>query len=145
MPKLDLAAIPRDDACGYPSPFDRPCRGGDSQRLGRAGGLTSIGVNLTRLPPGVWSGQRHWHSHEDELVYLVDGPCDIELAAGDSARLAVTVGTRTRADLSLEAHLISPWGTWEWIGPAAQGAVLPAGGTVELGFDVNPQIGRASC
>ena len=50
----------------------------------------------------------------------------------------VTVGTHARADLALEAHLISPWGTWEWIGPAALGAVLPARGTVELGFDVTP-------
>jgi alpha-mannosidase len=75
---------------------------------------------------------------EDELVYLVDGPCDVELAAGDSARLTVTVGTHARADLSLEAHLVSPWGTWEWIGPAALGAALPAGGTVEVGFDVTP-------
>jgi len=41
--------------------------------LGRAGGLTTIGVNLTRLPPGVWSSQRHWHSHEDELVYVMEG------------------------------------------------------------------------
>jgi alpha-mannosidase len=73
-----------------------------------------------------------------ELVYLVDEPSDVELAAGDSSRLTVTVGTHARADLSLEAHLISPWGTWEWIGPAALGAVLPAGGTVELGFDVTP-------
>jgi cyclohexanecarboxylate-CoA ligase len=39
----------------------------------------------------------------------------------------VTVGTDARADLALEAHLISPWGTWEWIGPASCGAVLPAG------------------
>jgi alpha-mannosidase len=75
---------------------------------------------------------------EDALVYLVDEPCDIELAAGDSGRLTVTVGTHARADLSLEAHLISPWGTWEWIGPDALGAVLPAGGAVELGFDVTP-------
>ena len=29
--------------------------------------------------------------------------------------------TRMR-DLAVEAHLISPWGTWEWIGPAAHGA-----------------------
>ena len=72
------------------------------------------------------------------LVYLVDGPADVEVAAGDSARLAVTVGTDACADLSLEAHLISPWGTWEWIGPATLGAVLPARGTVELGFDVSP-------
>ncbi len=77
-------------------------------------------------------------SQEAELVYLVDGPADVELAAGEAARLTVTVGTHARADLALEAHLISPWGTWEWIGPAALGAVLPAHGTVELGFDVTP-------
>jgi alpha-mannosidase len=73
-----------------------------------------------------------------ELVYLVDGPEDIELAPGKTARLSVTVGTHACADLALEGHLISPWGTWEWIGPAALGAVLPARGSVELGFDVTP-------
>jgi alpha-mannosidase len=76
--------------------------------------------------------------HQGELVYLVDEPVDVDLAAGETARLMVTVGTRAAAELSLEAHLISPWGTWEWIGPAALGAVVPAGGTVELGFDVTP-------
>jgi alpha-mannosidase len=74
-----------------------------------------------------------------ELVYLVDGPADVELAPGKTARLTVTVGTHARADLALEAHVISPWGTWEWIAPAALGAVLPAGGSVELGFDLTPQ------
>ena len=57
---------------------------------------------------------------------------------GGSARLTVTVGTDAHADLTLEAHVISPWGTWEWIGPAARGAVLPARGSVELSFDVAP-------
>jgi alpha-mannosidase len=75
---------------------------------------------------------------EAGLVYLASGPADIVLAAGDTARLTVTVGSRACADLALEAHLISPWGTWQWIGPAAFGAALPARGTVELGFDVNP-------
>jgi alpha-mannosidase len=72
------------------------------------------------------------------LVHLAAGPADLTLAAGETARLAVTLGSRAGADLALEAHLISPWGTWEWIGPAARGAVLPARGTVELGFDVAP-------
>ncbi len=76
--------------------------------------------------------------HEADLIYLADGPAEITLAAGDTARLAVTIGTHARADLALEAHLISPWGTWEWIGPAALGAVLPARGKVELVFDVTP-------
>jgi alpha-mannosidase len=73
-----------------------------------------------------------------DLVYLVGGPADIALTAGDTARLTVTIGTHARADLALEAHLISPWGSWEWIGPGALGAVLPARGTAELGFDVTP-------
>jgi alpha-mannosidase len=75
---------------------------------------------------------------ETELVYLVDGPAEVALRAGERARLVVTIGSHARADLALEAHLISPWGTWEWIGPAALGAVLPARGSVELGFDVRP-------
>jgi alpha-mannosidase len=74
----------------------------------------------------------------EELVYLADGPAEVTLDAGQAATLAVTIGTRGWADLALEAHLISPWGTWEWIGPAAQGAVLPARGTVDLSFDVTP-------
>ncbi|MGF2946415.1 NEW3 domain-containing protein [Mycobacterium sp. Lab-001] len=72
------------------------------------------------------------------LAYFVEGPVDVTLRAGDAARLAARVGTHARADVALEAHLISPWGTWEWMGPAARGAVLPAGGTVELGFEVTP-------
>ena len=44
------------------------------QKLGEpAGGLTDFGVNLTRLPPGGWSSQRHWHSSEDEFVYVLQG------------------------------------------------------------------------
>jgi alpha-mannosidase len=73
-----------------------------------------------------------------EVVYLVDGPAEITLKPGEEAELTVTIGTRARADLALEAHLISPWGTWEWIGPAALGAVLPAAGTVDLSFRVAP-------
>ncbi|MGZ8801095.1 MAG: NEW3 domain-containing protein, partial [Mycobacterium sp.] len=72
------------------------------------------------------------------LVYLVGEPDDVKVTAGEAARLAVTVGTAAGASLALEAHLISPWGTWEWMGPAAQGAVLWPGETVELGFDIAP-------
>ncbi|MCV6968260.1 NEW3 domain-containing protein [Mycobacterium bohemicum] len=72
------------------------------------------------------------------VVHLVGGPEEVSVAAGRTAALAVTVGTRAGADLALEAHLISPWGTWEWMGPPARGAVLPARGTVELAFDVSP-------
>ncbi len=73
-----------------------------------------------------------------DLVRLVSEPADVVVARGDSATVSVTIGSGAAADLALEAHLISPWGTWEWMGPAARGAVLPAGSAVEVSFDVAP-------
>ncbi|MCV7227497.1 NEW3 domain-containing protein [Mycolicibacterium komossense] len=73
-----------------------------------------------------------------DVLRIINEPSDIEVVAGESDRLTVTIESGARGDLALEAHLISPWGTWEWIGPAATGAVLPAAGTAELAFDVTP-------
>ncbi len=83
MKKLDLAAIPVESGCNYPTPYDRPCLGSTWRRLGQAGGLTAFGVNLSRLPPGVWSSQRHWHTHEDELVYVLEGELTLVTDAGE--------------------------------------------------------------
>ncbi|MEO1090222.1 MAG: cupin domain-containing protein [Pseudomonadota bacterium] len=73
MPKIDVAAVPIRKGTAYPPEFDTACRERVRKRLGDAGGLTDFGVNLTRLPPGSWSSQRHWHSHEDEFVYVLAG------------------------------------------------------------------------
>jgi uncharacterized cupin superfamily protein len=73
MPKIDLAAVPERKGAGYPKPFDAPCASRTRRRLGDAGGLQDFGVNLMTLPPGGWSSQRHWHSHEDEFVYVLEG------------------------------------------------------------------------
>jgi uncharacterized cupin superfamily protein len=58
---------------GYPEPYRQPCLKREKRALGDQFGLTQFGVNLTTLPPGCWSSQRHWHDNEDELVYVVDG------------------------------------------------------------------------
>ena len=73
MPKVDLAAVLARKGSGYPSPFDVPCAARTRRRLGEAAGLRDFGVNLMTLPPGSWSSQRHWHSHEDEFVYMLEG------------------------------------------------------------------------
>lgn len=73
MPKVDLAKVPQRKGSGYPPPLDAPCADRIRQRLGDAVGLTDFGANLMRLPPGNWSSQRHWHSHEDEFVYMLEG------------------------------------------------------------------------
>jgi len=73
MPKINKAAAPHRSGSRYPPPFNEPCANRSWLRLGDAAGLTQFGVNLVRLPPGVWSSQRHWHSHEDEFVYVLNG------------------------------------------------------------------------
>jgi uncharacterized cupin superfamily protein len=92
MPKIDIATIRTIRGVGYPAPFNAPCAERLRQRLGNAGGLTDFGVNLMRLPPGGWSSQRHWHSHEDEFVYVLEGELTLiedqgetVLSAGDCA------------------------------------------------------------
>ena len=73
MPKVDVATVLARKGSGYPPPFDLPCAGRTRRRLGDAGGLRDFGVNLMTLPPGGWSSQRHWHSDEDEFVYVLEG------------------------------------------------------------------------
>jgi uncharacterized cupin superfamily protein len=83
MPKIDLATAPQGSGTRYPSPFDEPCKQRKWRRLGDAAGLTQFGVNLMRLAPGVWSSQRHWHSHEDEFVYVLEGEAVLVTDAGE--------------------------------------------------------------
>lgn len=73
MPKIDIARVPVRTGSGYPPPYDAPCADRTRKRLGDAGGLQDFGVNLMTLPPGGWSSQRHWHSAEDEFVYVLEG------------------------------------------------------------------------
>lgn len=92
MPKIDIGGLEVRTGCGYPDPFHDICLGAAWNRLGDAVGLTDFGVNLVRLPPGKWSSQRHWHTREDELVYVLEGEVvlveddgDHVLRAGDCA------------------------------------------------------------
>jgi uncharacterized cupin superfamily protein len=73
MPEIEIDALKVRSGCNYPPPFAEVCLGATWRRLGDAVGLTDFGVNLVRLPPGKWSSQRHWHTHEDELVYVLEG------------------------------------------------------------------------
>ena len=99
MPKIEMSAVPERRGSGYPPPFDAECADRIRQRLGDAGGLSDFGINLMRLPPGSWSSQRHWHSHEDEFVYVLDGELTLiedggetVLRAGDCAAFAKNSG-----------------------------------------------------
>lgn len=73
MPKIDIDNAPTGHGAGYPEEFAAPCKPRRRWRLGDAVGLDQFGVNLLRLPAGAWSSQRHWHSAEDEFVWVVEG------------------------------------------------------------------------
>ncbi len=130
--KIQIEQAPLVVGSRYPQPYEAPCRARARRRLGDAAGLTQFGVNLTRLPAGTWSSQRHWHSLEDELIYVLEGElvlvCDDGeevLRAGDcagfkagshvghhlqnrSARdaLLLEIGTRTAAPAA--EHVVYP-------------------------------------
>ena len=73
MPKIDIKAVPERTGSSYPAPFHEPVSKRIRQRLADAGGIMDFGVNLLQLKPGIWSSQRHWHTHEDEFVFVVSG------------------------------------------------------------------------
>ncbi len=83
MKKIDLSTVPVAGGSHYPSPFDQPCEGQTFQRLGRSQGLTLFGVNLSVIPSGGWSSQRHWHSHEDEFIWVVEGELTLVTDTGE--------------------------------------------------------------
>ena len=88
MPKINVTAAPEGSGTRYPPPFNKPCLDRRWRRLADAAGLTQFGVNLVTLHPGVWSSQRHWHSHEDEFVYVLSGELVLVTDAGEETLVA---------------------------------------------------------
>ena len=99
MPKDDVpnhltatAVDPRIGTTAYPPEFRALCDGRRKRALGDVFGLSQFGVNHTILDPGAASAQRHWHTREDEFVYVISGTITLidddgetALEAGDCA------------------------------------------------------------
>jgi uncharacterized cupin superfamily protein len=49
---------------------------GPARFLGKEAGLTRIGVNIQRLPPGTRSSWPHAEENEEEFVYVLNGEVD---------------------------------------------------------------------
>ena len=99
-PALDPATVFERTGSGYPEPFRAPCVARGKRALGNELGLTHFGVNLTRLEPGAWSAQRHWHTRQDEFVYVVEGELVLVTDAGEQTlRAGMAAGfTAGKAD-----------------------------------------------
>ncbi|MEQ9815563.1 MAG: cupin domain-containing protein [Azospirillaceae bacterium] len=105
-PAIDPATLPVRTGTGYPAPHDEPCRGRRRRTLGDRFGLTDFGVNLLTLPPGTWSSQRHWHTSEDEFVYIVAGEPLLVTERGRQ-RLAPGMVAGFKAGVADGHHLIN--------------------------------------
>lgn len=53
--------------------------------ISEAGGLTQFGAYVEILQPGTRSSIKHWHSAEDEMVYVLAG--QVTLVEGDAETL----------------------------------------------------------
>jgi uncharacterized cupin superfamily protein len=89
-PALDPSSVPVRNDSGYPEPFRSRVLPREKRSLGDALGLAKFGVNLTTLPPGKESSMRHWHSHEEEFVYVLEGEVVLRTDAGEQTLVAGT-------------------------------------------------------
>jgi uncharacterized cupin superfamily protein len=83
LPALDPKTIEPHIKSGYPEPYRSQVLPREKRQLGNACGLTKIGINYTTLLPGKVSSMRHWHSHEDEFVYVLEGEVILKTDAGE--------------------------------------------------------------
>src|SRR5215469_3720961 len=86
MPKpkaFDPLALPESNATSYPEPYRAENQRRWNRRLGDHAGLKNFGVNLTRIVPGGQSSSRHWHSRQDEFVYVLSGEVVLETDGGE--------------------------------------------------------------
>ena len=82
-PALDPATVPPRVGTNYPPDFAELCAKREKRALGNALGLKNFGVNLTTLLPGVGSSHRHWHTRQDEFVYVLEGELVLVTDAGE--------------------------------------------------------------
>jgi len=80
---VHISALPAVRKTAYPPGLAERVRGRERRRLGDAFGLTQFGVNFTTVEPGSQSALRHWHTREDELVYVISGELILVTDAGE--------------------------------------------------------------
>ncbi|MBW4642126.1 MAG: cupin domain-containing protein [Goleter apudmare HA4340-LM2] len=77
--------VPSRSSSIYPDEFKPLVQGRVKQALGNAAGLKNFGVNLVTLHPGSCSALRHWHTQQDEFIYVIAG--EITLVTNTSEQI----------------------------------------------------------
>jgi uncharacterized cupin superfamily protein len=83
LPALDPETVEVRTGTTYPDVYKDGVEAREKRVIGDPLGLTQFGVNRVRLAPGVMSSQRHWHSHEDEFVIILEGELTLITDAGE--------------------------------------------------------------
>jgi uncharacterized cupin superfamily protein len=89
-PALDPSSLEARNTSGYPEPYRSRVLPREKRALGDPLGLTKIGINQTTLPPGKESSMRHWHTHEEEFIYVLRGEVVLRTDAGEQVLKAGT-------------------------------------------------------
>lgn len=80
-----------------------------------------------------------WDGDEPvEVLWVASAPPTVAVEVGSSAVLRVEVASCAHGDLPVQARILSPRETWEFVGPFCVGASLPALGRTALDFTVSP-------
>jgi uncharacterized cupin superfamily protein len=86
LPALDPASVPARTHSIYPTEALRQRVAGRAKRaLGDALGLQNFGVNLVALEPGAVSALRHWHTRQDEFIYVLAGEVTLVTEQGEQS------------------------------------------------------------
>lgn len=88
LPALEPATVTVRTGSGYPEPYRSRVLPREKRALGDACGLKKIGINQTVLQPGRESSMRHWHTHEEEFVYVISGEVVLCTDAGEQLLVA---------------------------------------------------------
>ena len=92
-PALDPLSLPPRTSSGYPEPYRSRVLPREKRALGNALGLSKIGINHTTLPPGKESSMRHWHTREEEFIFVLSGSFRETLDSSDTTAYATAVAS----------------------------------------------------
>jgi uncharacterized cupin superfamily protein len=80
---IDPQKVSGKRSSNYPQQFQTLVAGRIKKKLGDVAGLKNFGVNLVTLEPGSSSALRHWHSKQDEFIYILSGEATLVTNAGE--------------------------------------------------------------
>lgn len=82
-PALNPETVLPRTGSNYPELLKAKVAGRSKRSLGDAVGLKNFGVNQVHLAPGAASSIRHWHTRQDEFIYVLAGELTLITDAGE--------------------------------------------------------------